>query len=244
MAALILASASRAQLIGAIVGTFFLLGIAVAVFAQPVDVEVGADGVLLSNRFRRSFLSYAAMSDAIVEAADVVLLMTDGRRVHLGVNHRGRFERALGNEREEYLSRMATQIREGIAAHRRGESPPDVATLVARGGRSTEAWVAALAQIPDALAAFRTAAVPEDQLWRIVENSSLDESTRAGAAVALRGQLDETKRARLRMAAAASVSPCLRVALESVERASDDDALESVLDAFEPSAVASSRRRT
>ncbi len=243
-AGLLLTRAGPLPLVGLVLGTFFLVGLVVMALTWPVDIEVGADGVLVANRLRRTFFGFASMSDVLVDAGDVAVCMTDGRRVHLGVNHRGRLERALGNEWEEYLQAMAARIREGLAAHRQGGPPPDVAALVARGGRTTEAWLRALAHIPDTLAAFRSAAVPEEQLWCIVENPSLDEALRAGAAVALRGQLDAEKRARLRVAAATSVSPRLRVALERAELASDDDAaaLEDALDALDPMPPAKAAR--
>jgi hypothetical protein len=239
-AALAVAGAGPMALVGTVLAPFFIVGVVVMVLTWPVAVEIGADGVLVSGPLRRTFLGFSAMKEVLVVGADVVVCMADGQRVHLGVNHRGRLERPLGNQREEYLQAMAARIRESLAAHRQGGAPPDVAALVARGGRTAHAWLHALEAIHDTRAAFRSAAVPEEQLWRIVENPSLDEATRAGAAVALRGQLDDEKKARLRVVAATSASPRLRVALERVEAVSEDrseapeHALEDALEALDP----------
>ena len=88
---------------------------------------------------------------------------------------------------------------------------------MARSGRSLEEWTRALRTLGGADGGgYRSPAVPEGELWRILEDPTSDASARAGAAVALRGSLDEGGRARLRVAAEESASPKVRVALAAV----------------------------
>ena len=75
---------------------------------------------------------------------------------------------------------------------------------------------------------YRRAVVSDEALWRVVEDASVDEETRAGAAVALRKMLDEPGRARLRVVAEATASPRLRVALEAASGTNEGAVRESL----------------
>src|SRR5262249_62187220 len=68
----------------------------------------------------------------------------------------------------------------------------------------------------DGAAGLRSAAVPDEELWRVIEDPTAPMDARAGAAAAIGRDLDEAGRTRLRVAAAACAAPKLRVALSAV----------------------------
>ena len=70
---------------------------------------------------------------------------------------------------------------------------------------------------------YRLPSISRDQLWQLVEGSTANASTRTAAAQALASTLDAGDRARLRVAATRCVEPRLRVALEELAGASDEE---------------------
>jgi hypothetical protein len=84
---------------------------------------------------------------------------------------------------------------------------------------------------------------PRDELWRAVEDPTADPSTRAGAAIALRGALSEGESTRLRAAAEACAAPKLRVALDKIASRAAEDALVEALDALADAARTSRGER-
>jgi hypothetical protein len=78
---------------------------------------------------------------------------------------------------------------------------------------------------------MRTAPIPRERLFRVVEDASLDPTSRAAAAVALGLELDDEGRARLRAAAEAMAAPKLRFAIEKAAspHAAEDSAIKAAL---------------
>jgi hypothetical protein len=76
---------------------------------------------------------------------------------------------------------------------------------------------------------MRTAPLPRERLFRIVESPSASGLDRAAAAVALGKEADEETRGRLRGAAEACAAPKLRIALEAAAGSSSDAELEAAL---------------
>lgn len=106
------------------------------------------------------------------------------------------------------------------------------AALLGREGRGTSAWIQGLRALgAGANADMRTAPIPLEDLFRVVEDTSLEPKSRAAAAVALGLELDDEGRARLRAATAAMAAPRLRVAIEAAASAhtEDDGAIEAAL---------------
>jgi hypothetical protein len=100
---------------------------------------------------------------------------------------------------------------------------PDAAALVGCGARTYDAWIEALRELSRD-GHYRAAALPPEELWRVLEDPAAETSARAGAAMALRESLDAEGRARLRVAGAASASPRVRVALDAIASSDADDA--------------------
>jgi hypothetical protein len=131
------------------------------------------------------------------------------------------------------VSSLVERIREARARHAEGAPPGNLANVLGRGGREVGAWVSALAGVLGGASTFRTPAVPEDRLWRIVEDPAQPSPVRAGAAVALRARLDEGGRGRLRVAADACASAELREALEAAGE-DDEPAIAQALAKIDP----------
>jgi hypothetical protein len=186
----------------------------------PSRVSIGADGVLVASLLRRRFYPFANVARATPTAWGVALVTKQGDEIEL----RTRARAAKGEQMHDATTMaIVARIEAGIARMTaRADAGPDPATLVGRGSRSYEEWVASLRSLRSE-AGYRAAAVAEETLWRIAEDPKADAEARVGAALALRDSLDEPGRVRLRGVVDASASPRLRVALEAIAKAGVDE---------------------
>jgi hypothetical protein len=193
-----------------------------------VRVAVGADGVRFRSALGRArFTPFASIASIDTDGRDVIVLLHDGTRIAVHHSSGKGWKRLEHEDRPDDARHLVARIREGMAAStRRDDAPPSVA----RRGRSAREWAESVARVSDEHASFREHALPVDALWCIVEDASADATARAGAAVALREGLDDAGRAKLRVVADACAAPRLRVALEAVADAPDEDALLEALD--------------
>ena len=200
----------------------------------PSSVAVGPDGLLVTSptRLRRKFVPFAAIESATTTHWGVTLTLRSQRTIELRTENQ---PRAQSETRDALLRR----IRAGIAAIDPAASI-DVASLVARGSRPVDEWIRALRDVTKAAGGYRVAAVPEEKLWRVVEDPAADPSARTGAAAALSGSLDDGARARLRALAENAVHPRVRVALDAVA-SSDDDRVREALEACAEDELKTSR---
>jgi hypothetical protein len=103
--------------------------------------------------------------------------------------------------------------------------------VLAKAGRTVKAWRDDLRAWARGGSAFRSAPPTADELETVLVDPAASGEARVGAALALRESGGE---ARVRVAADASASPKLRVALETIAAASDDDeAIEEAVRALE-----------
>ena len=204
-----------------------LLALCVLNLLWPTTVSVGQDGVLVASLVRRRFYPLAAMASVRETSWGVLLTLKSGREVEIRTEHKESVERS--QQRAAITACIERRLTE-LAPN----EVPAPATLLARGGREVTEWLRALRALRNGEAgAYRAAAIPEEMLWRTVEDPASDPTARAGAAVALRESLDEAGRVRLRVAAAASASPRLRVALEKVASPIDEAELAGALEECE-----------
>lgn len=181
----------------------------------PGDVDIAADGISFTWLNQRRFVPFGE----IVQIRDRELLLASGERLALA-QPTGRVTRDV----------MVERMREAFDAfHARGAGA-DVAPLLSRGDRSAKEWLDHLRALRDA--DYRTRAIREEDLWRIVEDPAAPEDARAGAAALLRSSLDDDGRARIRVASETTASPRLRVALDATVEAEDDASVEQHLAAM------------
>src|SRR5258708_1765394 len=139
------------------------------------------------------------------------------RRNFLPISNRGTWS-------DPSIALIVERVREAMETFQRGDATAD-ASLLRRGARDVEGWVRQLRSIgAGANAALRTAPIEPDRLWRVVEDPSAEASARAGAAVALGGELDARGKRRLRAAAKATASPKVRIAIQAAAEAEDEAA--------------------
>ena len=177
------------------------------VTAIPSRLHIGTDGVFITWLGTKRFIGFSEISFA---------KPLDGR-VDLHLKAGGLVRIPVGRQVLIILAR----INEAMEAYRRGGATADIASLLRRGERPMEDWMAALRSIgAGANATHRTAPVAPETLWRLVEDPGSEPLARAAAAVALGAELDDEGRGRLRVVAGAVAAPKLRVALEA---AANDD---------------------
>ncbi|MBX3185814.1 MAG: hypothetical protein KF819_02320 [Labilithrix sp.] len=199
---------------------------------QFVRVSVGADGIHLRRLLSRPrFIPFAALQTAEIDGQNVYIRLRDGgvetmHHLSSGKGWKPLLYRDRADEGQMLVDRINTQAEQ----HRRDGAKVG---LLARGARSTREWLREVALASDEHASFRTAAVPLDELWRVVEDPVAATTARAGAALALRSRLDDAGRSRLRVAADACAAPKLRVALQHVASDAKPESLEDVYEDLE-----------
>jgi hypothetical protein len=202
--------------------------------AVSTSLSVGADGIALPRLWRRRFLGYGAIVS--VTRYQKKPRWWRGRRIGLTVTLRSGEEVLVPLEPDggdQDCSAVEERIREAMTAFDERDSATDAA-LVRRGQRSFHDWVTALRALgAGANADLRTAPVPRDRLFRIVEDAGADPTDRVAAAVALGGDRDDESRARLRSAVDATVAPGLRVALEKAAGGESEAEIEAALAAVD-----------
>jgi hypothetical protein len=213
----------------AVPGYFKVLPImALAAFATALTtqqkVEIGVDGVLISWFSRKRFVRYDAIEKVTKGPYHLALVLKDGTTIRLSTTsntaHQGKLRR------DALVARLA----EARASYDGASASRAIVQAVARGDRDVAAWRDALARIHEQ--GYRETAAREEDLWRVVEDTSAPEDARAGAAVALRR--GDGAAPRLRIAAEAVASPRLRIALEkAADPEAEDEALDDSLTAFE-----------
>jgi hypothetical protein len=192
-------------------------------------IHVGSDGVLVGWFGKKRFIAHSRIADARPYEERVAgktytgvdLYLVGGEKLHLVVGQKG----WMATDAQA----VAERIREAREEAAHGDADVQAA-LLARGPREIREWVSSLRGIgAGANASLRTAPVPPERLWRVVEDASAEPAARAGAAVALGAELDDERSARLRGVAQMIAAPKLRVAIERVADGKSDAELEEAL---------------
>jgi hypothetical protein len=205
---------------GALVSIATLIGWTVLIW-MPTRVVVGTDGVLVSWFWRRRFVSYS----------EVRAVRPFGSGTHQGValwlstatSIKLPLKRKLTSQLNDQETDLVTQrIQQAIASFHQKRRERDVA-LPERGPRSLKEWIRLLRAVGSgANADHRTAPIPREELFRIVEDPGAAPAERARAAVAIGGGLDDSGRSRLRIAAEATAAPEVRALLELSAEEADE----------------------
>lgn len=96
-------------------------------------------------------------------------------------------------------------------------------------------WVRTLRRLGAGVHGLRTPAVPHEVLLGLVEDSSAPPIERASAAVAVLASADPELHRRVHVAAATAASPKLRIALDRITSATEDQIATALEDLEEPS---------
>ena len=216
-----------------LVGALAMLGIlSSALFVMMTTrVLVGADGVVLRWLWRERFVPYRdigrianyARGKWPSKVSGVKLVLTSGEAIRLAITNR--------REIADSTRGLSARIHAAWSAQEPSGSQ-SAAALLRRQGRGMTAWISGLRALgAGANADMRTAPIPRERLFRVVEDASIDPTTRAAAAVALGLELDDDGRASLHSAIAAMAAPKLRFAIEEAAspHAADDRAIEAAL---------------
>lgn len=196
-----------------------------AISFTPTRVTVGVDGVM--TRWFRSerFVPFSEVDkvDTYQQAkggklyVGVELSLKDGSNVRIPTGQEGFSMRSP--------DALLARIREGLALHRESRGASLDPSLFARQGRDGPTWVTSLRAIGSGAADdLRRASVSAERLLDVLDDASASASARVGAAVAAMASSPAATKTRLRVAARTTASPRLRVALEKVEGAGDDEA--------------------
>jgi hypothetical protein len=218
--------------IGATFGLLFLMALItmMVTFLAPTGIDVGADGIALRWLGTRRFYGYDQIDDVSryekgwgrSKQKGLRLLLQSGEEVLLPLTGGGSWD-------DVEVAVIEERIRESVEAFRQGGTAADAA-LLRRGDRTLGDWIASLRNIgAGANADLRTAPIPRERLFRIVEDPSAPAPARAAAAVALGGEPDDDTRARLRGAAESTAAPRLRVVIEKAAGGDDAGDLEEAL---------------
>jgi hypothetical protein len=187
---------------------------ALAAFLGRREVVVGADGVAIEARGRRTFVSYTAMARVTRAGRGVILELRDGSRVELPLKAQDVLER-----RELLLSRIADAI--ASIAPRCSTARLD---LLDQGARPVEVWRAALRALIDRPESYRGVHLTLDQLLEVVADVRASPERRVAASVALSATDDEGHRSRIRALAQACADDDLRAAMEHAAEGEIDEA--------------------
>ena len=213
-------------LFGAATPSLFLLGqplVLVAFLNMLVPflsawLTVGEDGLLLRNRWTRTFLSFSRIrsvsSGPLHATGSLVVELDDGTTQRLTTLPRPEAE-AILTQIEQHRRRHAEATRTSSASDVR----------LARAGRPLAAWRHDLEQP----VAFRSSTPSPEELRDVLSSPGASVEERVGAALALRRVPGEGE-TRIRIAASTTANPELRIALEAIaEDEVDEERLETAL---------------
>jgi hypothetical protein len=200
---------------GAIAEAGLLVAYLLLLLRSNLSIVVGADGLRIRRWVGRArLLRYVDIDEIALEGPHVCFRLRSGELMTIGKGTGPRIRRFFGDDAQDEAEGFVTRVRARIDAHR-GASDVTVRSLLVRGGRRVCVWLRALGISSDGAASFRTAAIPPEVLWSVVEDSTAPPTARVGAAVALRRRFDDAARHRLRVVADACVAPELRLAFEA-----------------------------
>jgi hypothetical protein len=208
-------------------------------FIVPTRVVVGGDGVLLRWLGTIRFVPWSRVTDIERFDGGVMLALgrEPGREGGREVWRQGWLTLRMPEDHERYQPERDAMVERMLAAHRAHGPAHEVpmARELGKAGARTRDWVRSMRALLRSAPGFRTAAIPVDRLWQVVEDPRADREARTGAAIALATHAQDDGRERIRIAAAGCAEPRLRIALRTAatEARAPDDVLAEALDALE-----------
>jgi hypothetical protein len=222
LAAVTLFHAYRSPLVGfALVPVLVVYSMIVRRARLMSRLVIGADGfVVRAGGALRQIPHASVRSVSTCPRAESIVELVTGEVLTLRFAGEGANEKSLT---------FAARLQEGVALANRAPEGP-VAALLQPAGRCASEWLADLRRITSDCSGYRGGAVPDEELWRVIEHAGADSGARAGAVAALRPRLDESGRARIAELAGGTARRDLKAALEA---AAAGESEEHILAAFE-----------
>jgi len=165
-------------------------------------VVIGVDGVRVTGRWLRPFVSYGEIRSVARDRTGVQLTRVDGTVLHLSTIAQSSYE----------VAALVRHIEEGMSAHRRGQGKD--ANVLARQGRPLAAWEADIRRFALTPAGFRDQALGSADFETLLADARAPADQRIGAALALRA-IDPSAHGRIRIAADTSANQELQAALRA-----------------------------
>jgi len=230
----LLAHQSREELLGYAMPLALIASLVAYRQWRKRTLTVGAEGIAIRTVIgTETRIGYPDIDAVVADGADVRVIRRDGSSFMVGFGLHPEGEHWKRCEvRASMLTAVIASARGAYDHAARVGDAGRKAAILARGGRDVRDWMHALRTLNDTQASFRSATIPDEELWRITEDPTEQEPVRIAAAVALRDRLDEGGRRRLRLVADACVVPRLRVALDAATL-DDDASLARALDELE-----------
>ncbi len=196
----------------------------------PGRATVGADGLLLRWLFLRRFVPFTIMEHVAVQS--MVSRNKDGSPNVSG--YRVEIETSEGPDVNVDTGRNPRELFDVLVAARRSRHVREHGAFDPRAlraeGDDEKAWLGRLRALADRVQSFRVDAPSTEELLAIVDDATLDEEARAGAAVVLGARSDDEAKARLRVAKEATASPKLRVVLDAAADGQEEDVERALTD--------------
>ena len=192
-------------------------------------IRVGTDGVDVRQMFGRRFYRLDAIRDVIVEANDVKLALSNGNEAVLTIPSEP-FDLVADPAPTTQSALIASRIEDAIRIKKSHVANATQPSLLNRNLRSVEAWLTSLKAIGSGACDYRTAAVPVEELRRLVADPAVATQLRVAAAVALRVADGDTAVDRIRIAARASAAHDVRELFENIADHVDDEHIQRELE--------------
>ena len=222
---------SRAITAG-IIGVVAMVVALIAYLNMPGHVLIGSDGIYVDKRDEQRYLAFSRIER--IEPYEMFVMGKHFIGVEVHVDDGSCHQLPIGEDQfgaGERCSQLVDRLRAALTAYRRLQVDEARVAPLERGERSAEQWLNHLRSIgAGAHTGPRTAAVPHEQLWAIVETPTHDANTRASAAAALGSHADDEGKQRLRFIANSTAQPELRIALDSAAEGEHDALLEALDD--------------
>lgn len=180
----------------------------------PAHLVIGADGVIVEQRFGRRFVPYKDLASISIEHDHVTLHQLDGTEVRARARH-------LESEASNVITR---RIRDALALRDQRLAEPAALAALDRGERDGAAWREALRGLFDKDRGYRQAKLTPEQISAVLEDPAAPVDRRIGAAMVLAQSNDPEFKSKIRVAVESSANQKVRVAFEAIARGDFDDA--------------------
>ncbi len=188
---------------------FFILGFfLVHRLLGPAHLVIGADGVIVEQRFGRRFVPYKDLASISTASDHVTLHLLDGTKVRAKALR-------LGAEVADVIER---RIRDALALRDQRAAEPAALATLDRGERNGAAWREALRGLSDKDRGYRQAKLTLEQISAVLEDPAARVDRRIGAAMVLAQSKDPEFKSKIRVAVESSANRKVRVAFEAIAR--------------------------